>query len=89
VRACEFFYEPKNKNAVIRALVERAKADRDDAEKTYELFIKTKKSIPRDGAVDLKGARIVAESWKDFGLQKPPPPVDSVIEMSYLQEARK
>jgi ABC-type nitrate/sulfonate/bicarbonate transport system substrate-binding protein len=89
VRACEFFYEPKNKNAVIRALVERAKADRDDAEKTYELFIKTKKSIPRDGAVDLKGARIVAESWKDFGLQKPPPPVESVIEMSYLQEARK
>ena len=36
-----------------------------------------------------RGARIVAESWKDFGLQKPPPPVESVIEMSYLQEARK
>jgi NitT/TauT family transport system substrate-binding protein len=88
-RACEFFYEPKNKDAVVRALVERAKADRDDAEKTYNLFIKTKKSIPRDGGVDIKGARIVAESWKEFGLQKPPPPVDSVIDMSYLQEARK
>ena len=89
VRACEFFYEPKNKNAVIRALVERAKADRDDAEKTYELFIKTKKSIPLEGAVDLTPARIGAESWQDIGLQKPPPPVESVIEMSYLQEARK
>jgi ABC-type nitrate/sulfonate/bicarbonate transport system substrate-binding protein len=33
VRACEFFYEPKNKEAVMRALIERAKADRDDAEK--------------------------------------------------------
>ena len=88
-RACEFFYEPKNKDAVMRALIEKAKADHDDAEKTYNLFIKTKKSIPRDGAVDIKGARIVAESWKEFGLQKPPPPVDSVIDMSYLQEARK
>lgn len=88
-RACEFFYEPKNKEAVMRALIERAKADRDDAEKTYNLFIQTKKSIPRDGAVDVKGARIVAESWKEFGLQKPPPPVEGAIDMSYLAEARK
>jgi NitT/TauT family transport system substrate-binding protein len=88
-RACEFFYEPKNKEAAIRALVEKAKANRDDAEKTYDLFVKTKKSIPRDGAVDVQGARIVAEKWKDFGLQKPPPPVDGVIDMSYLTEARK
>lgn len=89
VRACEFFYEPKNKEAVMRALIDKAKANRDDAEKTYDLFVKTKKSIPRDGAVDIKGARIVAESWKEFGLQKPPPPVDGVIDMSYLTEARK
>jgi ABC-type nitrate/sulfonate/bicarbonate transport system substrate-binding protein len=88
-RACEFFYEPKNKEAAIRALVEKAKANRDDAEKTYDLFVKTKKSIPRDGAVDVQGARIVAEKWKEFGLQKPPPPVDGVIDMSYLTEARK
>ncbi len=87
--ACEFFYEPRNKEAVLRALIEKAKAGRDDAEKTYDLFVKTKKSIPRDGAIDIKGARIVADSWKEFGLQKPPPPVESVIDMSYLQEARK
>jgi ABC-type nitrate/sulfonate/bicarbonate transport system substrate-binding protein len=89
VRACEFFYDPKNKQAAVRALMDKAKADRDDAEKTYKLFYETKKSIPRDGAVDLQGARIVAERWKEFGLQKPPPPVDSAIDMSYLAEARK
>jgi ABC-type nitrate/sulfonate/bicarbonate transport system substrate-binding protein len=88
-RACEFFYEPKNKEAVLRALIEKAKAERDDAEKTYNLFVKTKKSIPQDGGIDIKGARLVAESWKEFGLQKPPAAVDSVIDMSYLQEARK
>ena len=88
-RGCDFFYEPENKEAVLRALIDKAKAERDDAEKTYNLFVKTKKSIPQDGAIDIKGARIVADSWKEFGLQKPPPPVDGVIDMSYLQEARK
>ena len=88
-KACEFFYNPKNKEAVMRALIEKAKADRDEAEKTYNLFIQSKKSIPPDGGVDIKGARIVAENWKEFGLQKPPPPVDGAIDLSYLAEARK
>ena len=57
--------------------------------KTYALYIKTKKTIPRDGGVDLQGARKVAESWKDFGLQKTPLPVDGAIDLSYLAEARK
>jgi hypothetical protein len=51
--------------------------------------MKTKKTIPRDGGVDVQGARRVAESWKEFGLKKMPPPVDSVIDLSYLAEARK
>ena len=57
--------------------------------KTYALYMKTKKTIPRDGGVDLQGARKVAESWKDFGLQKMPAPVDGIIDLSYLAEARK
>lgn len=89
VKACEFFYEPKNKEASVRALAERTKADKEEAEKTYALYMKTKKTIPQDGGIDLQGARKVAENWKDFGLQKMPPPVDSVIDLSYLAEARK
>jgi len=89
VRACEFFYDPRNKESAVRALAERAKADREEAEKTYALYMQTKKTIPRDGGLDLQGARRVAENWKEFGLQKMPPPVDSVIDLSYLAEARK
>ena len=89
VRGCEFFYDPRNKEAVIRVLAERAKADREEAEKTYALYMPTKKTIPRDGGVEVQGARRVAENWKEFGLQKMPPPVDSVIDLSYLAEARK
>lgn len=89
VRACEFFYNPKNKEAVIRVLMEKAKADQEEGEKTYNLYMQTKKTIPRDGGVDLQGARVVAENWKEFGLQKVPPPVDSVIDLSYLAEARR
>ncbi len=51
--------------------------------------MKTKKTIPRDGGVDLHGARQVAEIWKDFGMQKMPPPVDGIIDLGYLAEARK
>ena len=89
VRACEFFYEPRNKEAVVRALAEKTKSERDEAEKTYALYMQTKKTIPRDGGVDVQGARRVAENWKEFGLQKMPPAVDSVIDLSYLAEARK
>jgi len=89
VKACEFFYDPKNKEAAVRALADRTKAEKDEAEKTYVLYMETKKTIPRDGGIDVQGARKVAENWKDFGLQKAPPPVDSVIDLSYLAEARK
>lgn len=89
LKACEFFYDPKNKEAAVRALAERTKSDKEEAEKTYALYMKTKKTIPRDGGVDVQGARKVAESWKDFGLPKTPPPVDSAIDLSYLAEARK
>src|SRR4029077_9588460 len=89
VKACEFFYEPKNKEPTVRALAERAKVDKDEAEKTYILYMNTKKTIPRDGGVDAQGARRVAENWKEFGLQKTPPPVDAAIDLSYLAEARK
>ena len=89
VKACEFFYEPKNKEAAVRALAERTKAEKDEAEKTYALYMKTQKTIPRDGGIDVQGARRVAENWKDFGLQKTPPLVDSVIDLSYLAETRK
>jgi NitT/TauT family transport system substrate-binding protein len=89
LKACEFFYDPKNKEAAVRALAERTKSDKEEAEKTYALYVKTKKTIPRDGGVDVQGARKVAESWKDFGLPKTPPPIDSAIDLSYLAEARK
>ena len=89
VKACEFFYDPKNKEAAVHALADRTKAEKDEAEKTYALYMKTQKTIPRDGGIDVQGARKVAENWKDFGLQKTPPPVDSVIDLSYLAEARK
>ena len=89
VKACEFFYEPKNKEAAVHALADRTKAEKDEAEKTYALYMKTQKTIPRDGGIDVQGARKVAENWKEFGLQKTPPPVDGVIDLSYLAEARK
>ncbi len=89
VKGCEFFYDPKNREAAIRILMQETKADRDVAEKTYALYQQTRKTLPQHGEIDLAGSRIVAENWKEFGLQVKPPPVDGVIDLSYLKEAQK
>ena len=89
IKACEFFYNPKNRDAVVRVLMEKANADREEAEKTYNLYMQTKKTIPQRGEVDLEGARVVAENWKQFGLKREPPPVEGVMDLSYLAAAQK
>ncbi len=88
VRGCEFFYDTKNKEAAIRTLMEGTRADRNAAEKTYDLYQKSRKTIPQRGDVDIEGAHIVAQNWKAFGLRKEPSSVDGVLELSYLKQAQ-
>ena len=89
VKACQFFSDPKNRDAVISVLMRDTRADREVAEKTYTLYQQTRKTIPLRGDIDVAGARVVAQNWKEFGLKKQPPPLDSAIDLSYLQEAQK
>ena len=88
VTACRFFYDPKNWQAAVDALVKETKVDREAALKTYVLYQQTRKTIPQHGELDPAGARIVAEHWKEFGLKKPPPPIESVIDLAYLNAAQ-
>jgi ABC-type nitrate/sulfonate/bicarbonate transport system substrate-binding protein len=85
VKGCEAFYNPKNKDTAIRILMEETKSDRNAAEKTYDLYQKSRKTIPQRGEVDIEGARIVAQNWKEFGLQKKVSSVDGVMELGYLK----
>jgi NitT/TauT family transport system substrate-binding protein len=89
VRACKFFYDPKNKDSAIKTLMTTTKADQKAAEDTYNLYFQSKKTLPQKGELDLDGSKVVAQNWKDFGLQKEPPAIDKVIDLSYLQEAQK
>jgi NitT/TauT family transport system substrate-binding protein len=89
VRACQFFYDPKNKDAAIKSLVVATKADQKAAEDTYNLYVQSKKTLPQKGELDLDGSKVVVQNWKDFGLQKEPPAIEKAIDLSYLQEAQK
>jgi NitT/TauT family transport system substrate-binding protein len=88
VKGCEAFYNPKNKDTAIRILMEETKSDWNAAEKTYDLYQKSRKTIPQRGEVDIDGAHIVAQNWKEFGLQKKVPSVDGVMELGYLKIAQ-
>jgi ABC-type nitrate/sulfonate/bicarbonate transport system substrate-binding protein len=88
VRATHFFYDPSKKEQVIQALVEGTKADTQAASATYDLYQKTRRTIPTDGDVDVEGARIVAQNWKDFGLNKDPGSIDPILDFSYLKQAQ-
>lgn len=89
VEGCEFFYQPKNRGAAVRILMEDTKANRAEVEKTYALFQKTRKTIPSHGGLDMSGVRVVAEHWKEFGLHKKPPSLRGLIDLHYLREAQK
>jgi ABC-type nitrate/sulfonate/bicarbonate transport system substrate-binding protein len=89
VKATQFFYDPANREAAVRVLVDQTRTDRPLAEQVYDLYQQTKKTIPLHGEVDVVGARFVAENWQAFGLQQEPPPVDRAIDLSYLEEAQK
>jgi len=88
VRAGRFFHDPKNWQAAVDTLVKETKVDREAALKTYVLYQQTRKTIPQHGEIDLAGAGIVAEHWKEFGLKTPPPPIESVIDLTYLNAAQ-
>jgi ABC-type nitrate/sulfonate/bicarbonate transport system substrate-binding protein len=60
VKACEFFYEPKNKEDAVHALAERTKETKRKRKKP-RLYIKPK-TIPRDGGGRARGTR-----WQRIG----------------------
>jgi ABC-type nitrate/sulfonate/bicarbonate transport system substrate-binding protein len=88
VRASRFFHDPKNWEAAVDVLAKETKVDREEALRTYVLYQRTRKTIPQRGEIDLEGARIVAEHWKEFGLKRSPPPIESVIDLTYLNAAQ-
>jgi ABC-type nitrate/sulfonate/bicarbonate transport system substrate-binding protein len=89
VRGTHYFYDASKRADVVKVLVDTAKAQQADAEKTYDLYQKSKRTIPADGDVDLDGARIVAQNWKEFGLSKEPASIDSIVDFSYLKKAQQ
>jgi ABC-type nitrate/sulfonate/bicarbonate transport system substrate-binding protein len=89
VDASRWFYEPANKAEAVRILVDESKADPAFAERTYDLYVATRKTLMPDGGMNLAGLRILEENWQEFGLSEPPPPSSTWLDLSYLEAAQK
>jgi ABC-type nitrate/sulfonate/bicarbonate transport system substrate-binding protein len=89
VEASRWFYDPANRAEAVRILVEESRADPAFAERTYDLYVTTRKTLAPDGGVNLDGLRVLAENWQEFGLSEPPPPTSAWLDLSYLEEAQR
>lgn len=89
VRGTHYFYDPSKKDDVIKVLMDATKSDAQSAGATYDLYQKTKRTIPANGDVDVDGAKIVAQNWKDFGLNKDPGSIDGILDFSDLKKAQE
>jgi ABC-type nitrate/sulfonate/bicarbonate transport system substrate-binding protein len=89
VDASRWFYDPANRAEAVRILVEESKADPTFAERTYDLYLSTRKTIAQEGELSLEGLRVVTDNWQDFGLAEPAPPTNTWLDLSYLEEAQR
>ncbi len=89
VEASRWFYDPANRADAVRMLVEESKADPGLAERTYDLYLSTRKTIALEGEVSLDGLRVVTDNWQEFGLSEPAPPTDTWLDLSYIEEAQR
>lgn len=83
VEGWRWCFDPKNKAAVVKLLVERLKLTEDVAELSYE---STKNEFNRDGAIDMAGVRNVLKLRAQFEGGTPASP-DKYLDLSYYQKA--
>jgi ABC-type nitrate/sulfonate/bicarbonate transport system substrate-binding protein len=87
-QACQWLYDPANKEEAIRVLVESLKTNEDYARRTYELQIVQAQALPKAGEMNMAGIATVLDIMADMGnLPRPIPPVDKYVDTSYLTRA--
>jgi ABC-type nitrate/sulfonate/bicarbonate transport system substrate-binding protein len=91
VQGRRWLLEPKNKDAMVKIMVERLKLSPEVAEKSYAVATDPKDGIARDARFDMPGFRNVlglrAEIEGQWG-GKPPAP-DKYVELTYYEQALK
>lgn len=87
-RACQWLYDPANKDEAIRILAERLKTPEDLSRKTYEMYFEHAQALPKNGELNLAGVRTVVNIMAEMGnLPNPAPPIERYVDTSYLERA--
>jgi NitT/TauT family transport system substrate-binding protein len=85
----DFIRDPKNRDRVIKVIVETTGASSDIAGKTLELFFQPGRHVlPDHAAIDLDGLQQVIAMMGEVGLTgKPPPQASRFVDLQYLHAA--
>jgi ABC-type nitrate/sulfonate/bicarbonate transport system substrate-binding protein len=87
-RACQWLYDPANKEEAIRILADKLNTADEFARKTYETYMERSEALPRNGELNVAGMRTVMDVMAEIGnLPRPVPPLDRYADTSYLERA--
>ena len=87
-RACQWLYDPGNKNEAVRILVDKLKTTDELARKTYDVYMEHAQAMPRAGELNLAGVRTVMDIMGEIGnLPRPLPPLERFVDTGYLERA--
>jgi ABC-type nitrate/sulfonate/bicarbonate transport system substrate-binding protein len=88
-RACEWIYDPANKEEAIAIIVEKLKTTDDLARQTYDVYLRAE-ALPRAGELNLAGMRTVIDIMSEMGnLPRPAPPLERFADTGFLERARR
>jgi ABC-type nitrate/sulfonate/bicarbonate transport system substrate-binding protein len=88
IRATRYFYDPANRDDVIAILAKHTKTTRDVAASTYELYVRQQVIAP-EAALFADGLQANLDALVAMGELAAPPALASLIDSSFLAEARK
>jgi ABC-type nitrate/sulfonate/bicarbonate transport system substrate-binding protein len=89
-KACQWMYDPANKEEAIKILVDSLKTTDEYARRTYELMIEHAQALPKNGELNMAGMQGVMDIMVEMGnLPKPPPPMTKYVDTTWLDRARQ
>jgi len=89
-KACQWVYDPANKEEAIKVLVDSLKTTDEYARRTYDLMIGHAEALPKNGEMNMAGMQGVMDIMVEMGaLPKPTPPMSKYVDTTWLDRARQ
>jgi NitT/TauT family transport system substrate-binding protein len=87
-KSITWLYKPENRTEAIKLLVDQTKAVQQDAEQTYDLWIKNK-ALPTDGKMTVAALQSMVDILVQTKQLDAPVAIDKILDNSYADKALK